>query len=72
MTLNRPYIAIFDAKKTPYRSWVMARAKRHFIPGYIWHILIRLYLNDTKQVISNNPAIAGLEVAQGKRLKARI
>jgi hypothetical protein len=41
MALNRPYIAIFDAKKRHIGRGVMARAKRHFIPGYIWHTPVK-------------------------------
>ena len=34
------YIDLFEAKKLVF---LMARAKRHFIPGYIWHITHRCH-----------------------------
>ena len=33
----------FWCQKSCYRSNAMARAKRHFIPGYIWHLTHRCH-----------------------------
>ena len=38
-------MAIFRAKNTLLREehWQMARAKRHFLPGHVWHITHRCH-----------------------------
>ena len=39
---NRPILSFLGAKRRFYLRF-MARAKRHFIPGYIWHIKHRCH-----------------------------
>jgi hypothetical protein len=38
-------MAIFRAKNALLRKeyWQMARAKRHFLPGHVWHITHRCH-----------------------------
>jgi putative transposase len=38
-----PIMSFSGAKKTVFLSKTMARAKQHYIPGYIWHITHRCH-----------------------------
>ena len=41
--IKETYIDFFRGKKSLFEIEHMARAKRHFIPGYIWHITHRCH-----------------------------